>query len=34
VYAFAIPAKQGRKVVVMVDIDGVHAFVRFAGAID
>jgi hypothetical protein len=32
-YAFAIPANQVRKVVVMVDVDGVHAAAKFAGAI-
>jgi len=32
-YAFAIPAKQGRKVVVMVDLDGAHAAAEFHGAI-
>ena len=33
VYAFAIPAKQGHKVVVVVDLDGAHVPAEFVGAI-
>ena len=33
VYAFAIPAEQGLKVVVPVDVDGAHSAVEFTGSI-